>query len=69
MTDKVTKKKGKIRAYSKDVDAGVIDGADGKSYRFRTADMPEGHNPHGDEDITFDGEHRDAHNLEIDSDK
>jgi len=69
MTDKAPKKKGKIKAYSKDVEAGVINGADGKSYLFRTSDMPPDHQPHDDEDVTFDGEYKDAHNVEIDTGK
>lgn len=51
------RKKGRIKAYSKDVNAGVIQCEDGSHYGFRREELVHGKEPHDHEKVEFDDRH------------
>jgi hypothetical protein len=55
--------KGKIKAYSADVNAGLISGEDGRTYRFTKSEWGGRENPFGDERVNFAGETRQAKKI------
>ena len=50
--------RGKIKAYSEDVNAGVITGEDGKVYGFAVNEWIEGKKPVPDQSVSFTGYQR-----------
>lgn len=59
--------KGTIKAYSSCVNAGVIDGADGKSYRFHHDEWTAENLPQKDETVTFEKQNFLAFQVKRDS--
>jgi hypothetical protein len=55
--------KGKIKAYSADVNAGVIVGDNRKTYGFRQTEWRGIALPAKDEKVTFDGKNQQATNI------
>jgi len=55
--------KGTIKAYSACVNAGVISGENGKTYRFDKTDWSHNELPLNNENVTFDGNRRNASSV------
>ena len=58
------RKRGQIKAYSKDCHAGVIVCEDGSNYRLRREDLKGGVEPADHENVQFDEDRKDARNVE-----
>lgn len=59
------RKKGTVKAYSKQCNAGVIECEDGTDYRFRKSELIHGKEPEDHEKVEFDEDRQDAKNVDI----
>jgi cold shock CspA family protein len=55
--------RGTVKAYSKDVNAGVIKGDDGNQYGFTKSEWGGDESPAANESVNFDGAYRKASNV------